>query len=848
MRYDTLAPDEAAFKTRGDYTFTPFSVEVQDENLVLKGKLCKPKNRSGYYNTPEPPPAKERIVLHFTAGNLSGGIDSLTRNNTRISVPFVIARDGTIYQLFPSKYWSGNLGKAVGNTGTNNAQDKATIGIEIINYGYLVKRGDTLETIYSDPAKGKLDQYCKLSQTDAYQKLPEPFRNQDFYASYTPEQYDSLIILLRFLTKKYNIPRTFQDEAKRYETSNDVLSFKGIVSHVNYRGKNQFGGFEKWDIGPAFDWKTVINGVKADEYVPAFAERSLVANDDVVTSDEQIEAFLDAPRGLEVAPPDEDLNTDPEGNAADNGETKPRKKLYALLVGIDKYESFPLHGCVNDMNAMEEYLSKKTDFEHQILTIQDSVASKSAVINAFREHLGKATSNDTVFFYFSGHGTQENADPIWKNETDEGLECFVCYNGNTQKTADFLLADKEIRYLLHEVSQKTGAHIAVMFDCCHSGDNTRSLAAEVFRGKDTFVRRVYDRGDDFFPQRDWADFIFSDKVDYEAVKDKNLADFLPEGTYVQLAACESDEVALEVGGRGVFTSNFLQVLEKAGGDISYQSLRSRVRQYMKFGFDQKPKISVVGNSGLLNAIFLNQRADHRKSAGEMVFNETKNAWLLNLGAMHGAKEGMEVQIVDPDNAAMTTPASIGEVFIDHAVVDTKDSVLKKEEVYKVLTDNMMVEEVQLFLNNVDGNQSELNPLVKKLLADSGGYYVFVENEAEADFTLHVQTGQCFVTRAKDPFRPLFLPVDLDDDNKEFLITNALRTISRWQFVQKLENKGENSVNIDLLKIELSQVKADGSETGLEITDQIGKPVYEKTADGWKGKLKIKVTNQSDRKL
>lgn len=161
---------------------------------------------------------------------------------------------------------------------------------------------------------------------------------------------------------------------------------------------------------------------------------------------------------------------------------------------------------------------------------------------------------------------------------------------------------------------------------------------------------------------------------------------------------------------------------------------------------------------------------------------------------------------------------------------------------------MMVEEVQLFLNNVDGNQSELNPLVKKLLADSGGYYVFVENEAEADFTLHVQTGQCFVTRAKDPFRPLFLPVDLDDDNKEFLITNALRTISRWQFVQKLENKGENSVNIDLLKIELSQVKADGSETGLEITDQIGKPVYEKTADGWKGKLKIKVTNQSDRKL
>jgi len=848
MRYDTLAPDEAAFKNRNDYTFTPFSVEVEDENLALKGMLCKPKNRSGYYNTPEPPPAKQRIVLHFTAGNLSGGMEALTRDNTRISVPFVIARDGTIYQLFPSRYWSGNLGKGVGNIGTNNAQDKATIGIEIINYGYLVKRGDNLETIYSDPANGKTDPYCKLSQTDAYQKLPQAFRNQDFYASYTSKQYDSLIILLRFLTKKYNIPRVFLDEAKRYETSNDVLNFKGIVSHVNYRGKNQFGGFEKWDVGPAFDWKTVINGVQANQYVPAFAQRDLLVNEDTVTSDDQIEAFLSAPRGLEVTPPDEDLDINFNENSANTGEQQPKKKLYALLVGIDKYENFPLHGCVNDMNAMKKYLSQKTDFDHQILTIQDKNASKSAVVKAFSEHLGKATANDTVFFYFSGHGTQEDADPIWKNETDEGLECFVCYNGNTTKSADFLFADKELRYLLHEVSEKTGAHIAVMFDCCHSGDNTRNLAAEVFRGKDTFVRRVYERASDFFSKRDWKDFIFSDKIDYKSVKNKNLSDFLPEGTYIQMSACESDEVALEVSGRGVFTSNFLQVLEKAGGDISYESLRSRVRQYMKFGFDQKPKISAVGNSGLLNTIFLNQLADIRKSAGEMIFNQTKNSWLLNLGAMHGAKEGMQVQIINPENAASTITAVIGEVFIDHAIIDSKDKSLKKDAVYKVLTDNLMVEKVQLFLNNVDGNQSELNALVKKLLTDSGGYYVFVEDELEADFTLHIQAGQCFVTRPKDQFRPLFLPVQLDDINKESLITSALKTISKWKFIQNLENKGQNSVNSDLLKIEVSQIKTNGSDTKLKISDHTVSPYYEKTEKGWKGALKIKVTNQSDRKL
>src|SRR4051812_26987653 len=110
MTYTSLASLEQKFKGtagNGQYSFTRFSIPVPKEGLKLEGILCVPKNRAGYYHKAEHP--KERILLHFTAGNLASDIEALTQNKRHVSVPFVIARNGTIYQLFSSKYWSGNI-------------------------------------------------------------------------------------------------------------------------------------------------------------------------------------------------------------------------------------------------------------------------------------------------------------------------------------------------------------------------------------------------------------------------------------------------------------------------------------------------------------------------------------------------------------------------------------------------------------------------------------------------------------------------------------------------------------------------------------------------------------------
>jgi N-acetyl-anhydromuramyl-L-alanine amidase AmpD len=300
MRFASLPQLESSIVNtgnNGEYNLQKFTIPVQNENISLQGFLTAPKHRSKYYHDVEH--HKERIVLHFTAGQIRSDLEALTRNDYHVSVAFVIGRNGVIYQLFPSKYWSGHIGKGIGNTDTGNAQDKVTIAIELSNYGYLTERDGNLETYYSrlkdDKGNvGPVDIYCSLTEKDAYSKIAQPFRSQSYFANHTDAQYDSLIILLRYLTSKHKISRQFLAESKRYETTEDVLKFNGIVSHVNYRKDG------KWDIGPCFGWDKVINGVQATSYIPLFntlgnpkvSNGPLESVGTSLTSEDQMEGLL----------------------------------------------------------------------------------------------------------------------------------------------------------------------------------------------------------------------------------------------------------------------------------------------------------------------------------------------------------------------------------------------------------------------------------------------------------------------------------------------------------------------------------------------------------------------------
>ncbi|MEW5929685.1 MAG: N-acetylmuramoyl-L-alanine amidase [Gemmatimonadota bacterium] len=250
MRASNIPAYEAGFRTTPKdsdgklFRLSPFTVQVPGTSESFQAVSCKPASgdESFFYKDVFP---KKRIVVHYTAGYLKGDIAALTKKDNHVSVPFVVARDGTVYNLWSSRYWAYHLGK--GAAGGNTEMSRSSVAIELSNLGYLRLKGDTLATYSGDP-------YCTLAEQDQYLKLGKPFRGYSYYATHTDAQYRSLVSLLRYLTRTYDIPAEFLPEDKRYDVYAAVDKFRGITTHVNYQPES----YGKWDIGPAFDWTRVI--------------------------------------------------------------------------------------------------------------------------------------------------------------------------------------------------------------------------------------------------------------------------------------------------------------------------------------------------------------------------------------------------------------------------------------------------------------------------------------------------------------------------------------------------------------------------------------------------------------
>lgn len=203
-----------------------------------------PKGRDGYYTAS--PVGKRMIVLHFTAGYLGGDLATLTKDSFRVSVPFVIARNGTIVKLFDTRYWSFHLGP--GAVGGNTTGSKQSVAIELSNVGPLDLAGNWLWTAWGS-------KYCKVSEVEYYQELATPYRGSKYYATFTDAQYEAVDALLIEISDEHGVPLTFLSEPDRYDmfaSAAEAKTYRGVCSHVNFRPPT-----DKSDIGPAFGWSRI---------------------------------------------------------------------------------------------------------------------------------------------------------------------------------------------------------------------------------------------------------------------------------------------------------------------------------------------------------------------------------------------------------------------------------------------------------------------------------------------------------------------------------------------------------------------------------------------------------------
>ena len=143
------------------------------------------------------------------------------------------------------------------------------------------------------------------------------------------------------------------------------------------------------------------------------------------------------------------------------------KKL-ALLVGLNYPgdTTYMLNASYNDVLLVQKHLVNNEDFRNEDILIltdknpQDTsfYATYYNIVTRIKEIIEFAKSDDLIFFYFTGHGSQitdRNHD-----ETDSRDECFI----PADHTKNVITDD-----LIYDLFSKANCSILSMFDCCSSG-------------------------------------------------------------------------------------------------------------------------------------------------------------------------------------------------------------------------------------------------------------------------------------------------------------------------------------------------------------------------------------------
>ena len=344
--------------------------------------------------------------------------------------------------------------------------------------------------------------------------------------------------------------------------------------------------------------------------------------------------------------------------------------LYALLVAINAYPPpiDSLDGCLNDADSVEAMLRARFDAESlHLLRIQDAAATRQAVIDNFRSHLGHAQKCDLALFFFAGHGSRVPTGGQFTSVEPSGLNSsIVCYDSRLPNGLD--LVDKDMAILISEVTSK-GAHLTTIFDSCHSGSMDRAPG----------VRRIYARQD---PQP--ASKYLADPAALETAI-RNLPDSGQNtnpialaaaacskpgqsGPHILLAACETDQTAQEYidpateKNHGAFTYFLTDTLNRRKAGLGYRELMHLTRAAMSVHVPlQTPKVESSSGDHLLDDLFLGFDAAARTDYAIAAFGNTTNRWQLDRGATLNIAAGARYALF-PLSADNTDLADSGKAF------------------------------------------------------------------------------------------------------------------------------------------------------------------------------------------
>jgi hypothetical protein len=532
------------------------------------------------------------------------------------------------------------------------------------------------------------------------------------------------------------------------------------------------------------------------------------------------------------------------------------RTIYALLVGIDKYEPPvpPLRGCVNDVEAFATYLNERVansqGFALSLKTLKDEDAKREDVVKAFQDHFKDATKEDVALFYYSGHGSQEQApEEFWALEPDHLDETLVLFD--SRKPGSWDLADKEIAKLIGDLAAK-GPHVAVILDCCHSGSGTRDVSTAVRRAPTDLRKRPIES------------FLVT-PAEAQAAASTRGADAKapsrytpPDGRHVLFAACRDDQEAKEYVGdgqhRGAFSFFLNDSLKSAAGVPTYRDLFTRTSAGVyNVALNQSPQLEAT-RSDDLDATFLDGAIQPAPATFTARFHQ--GHWTINGGAATGipAPSGSETtrlalyafdaKAADlADLSKAVAKAKVESVQPASSVLSIEGgAALDQNTTYKAVILSLPAPPLLIRLEGDDAACGLVRQAIAAA-APEGGPSLFIREikpQETPDFRLLARDGQYIIARPGDD-RPLVGQIDGLNQPGAHRAVERLEHIARWTQTARLANPASSIKPDDVaLTVLVGGQEVKGKEIRLEYGFENGAQV--------KPSFKVKITNNSTRPL
>jgi hypothetical protein len=133
----------------------------------------------------------------------------------------------------------------------------------------------------------------------------------------------------------------------------------------------------------------------------------------------------------------------------------------AFLVGCNYIKSpYQLYGCINDVNNLNSILTSRYKFNKTIILTDNTTTkpTKTNILNNFKNLLINSQVGDTLFFCFSGHGSQT-----------------YDFSGDEKDGLDELIVSVDLNYIIDDefnsllvTYMKDNVKLFLLFDSCHS--------------------------------------------------------------------------------------------------------------------------------------------------------------------------------------------------------------------------------------------------------------------------------------------------------------------------------------------------------------------------------------------